>query len=231
MLQLFTSRTLSTDSTISVQQKNEENIEKFPCSYCKKIFLSKSAQQAHIKFVHKKMNLLFCPYQNCNRSYNNKYRLETHINKHKGLKLFKCEICHRSFTEQGTLNTHYVIHKDEKPYKCSICYYQSKTNSQMRHHYKFIHNDDKYYKCNYCDKKYSRKAELRHHINLHKNIIYQKNIHFFKPKIIIDDRNNEKYEINHNIINTNDNHKIKNIFKYDDNIKEINEILFGVFCY
>ena len=230
MLQLFTSRTLSTDSTISVQQKNEENIEKFPCSYCKKIFLSKSAQQAHIKFVHEKINLLFCPYPNCSRSYNNKYRLETHINKHKGLKLFQCEICHRSFTEQGTLNTHYVIHKDEKPYKCSICYYQSKTNSQMRHHYKFIHNDDNYYKCNFCDKKYNRKAELRHHMNLHKNIIYQKKMHFI-PKIIIDDRNIDNGDNISNIINTNDNYKVNKIFKYDDNIKEINEIYFGIFCF
>ena len=176
------------------------------------------------------MNLLFCPYQNCNRSYNNKYRLETHINKHKGLKLFQCEICHRSFTEQGTLNTHYVIHKDEKPFVCNICFYKSKTNSQMRHHYKFIHNDDKYYKCNFCDKKYNRKAELRHHMNLHKNIIYQKKMHFI-PKIIIDDRNIDNGDNISNIINTNDNYKVNKIFKYDDNIKEINEIYFGIFCF
>ena len=230
MLQQFTSRTLSTDSSLSAQKINEENIKKFPCSYCKKIFLSKSAQQAHIKFVHKKLNLLFCPYQNCLKSFNNKYRLETHINKHKGLKLFQCEICHRSFTEQGTLNTHYVIHKDEKPFVCNICFYKSKTNSQMRHHYKFIHNDDNYYKCNFCDKKYNRKAELRHHMNLHKNIIYQKKMHFI-PKIIIDDRNIDNCDNISNIINTNDNYKVNKIFKYDDNIKEINEIYFGIFCF
>ena len=230
MLQQFTSRTLSTDSSLSAQKINEENIKKFPCSYCKKIFLSKSAQQAHIKYVHKKLNLLFCPYQNCLKSFNNKYRLETHINKHKGLKLFQCEICHRSFTEQGTLNTHYVIHKDEKPFVCNICFYKSKTNSQMRHHYKFIHNDDNYYKCNFCDKKYNRKAELRHHMNLHKNIIYQKKMHFI-PKIIIDDRNIDNGDNISNIINTNDNYKVNKIFKYDDNIKEINEIYFGIFCF
>ena len=230
MLQQFTSRTLSTDSSLSAQKINEENIKKFPCSFCKKIFLSKSAQQAHIKYVHKKLNLLFCPYQNCLKSFNNKYRLETHINKHKGLKLFQCEICHRSFTEQGTLNTHYVIHKDEKPFVCNICFYKSKTNSQMRHHYKFIHNDDNYYKCNFCDKKYNRKAELRHHMNLHKNIIYQKKMHFI-PKIIIDDRNIDNCDNISNIINTNDNYKVNKIFKYDDNIKEINEIYFGIFCF
>ena len=226
---LFKIRTLSTDSSITNDQhfkinkidnnSNSENFEKFPCSLCKKFFLSKSAQQAHIKFVHQKINLLYCPYLNCKKSFNNKYRLEIHINKHKGLKLFKCKICNRQFTEQGTLIRHYVTHNEEKPFMCNICFYKSKTNSQMRHHYKFIHNDEKYYKCKFCDKKYCKKAELKHHLNLHEKILIDKEKHYFKPKIIIDD------------CNKNDNFSSNNLKYNDSNMKIVNEIVFGVFYY
>ena len=49
--------------------------------------------------------------------------------------------------------------------------------------------------------------------------------------VIIDDRNIDNGDNISNIINTNDNYKVNKIFKYDDNIKEINEIYFGIFCF
>ena len=83
----------------------KNNIQKITCSICSKNFLSKSALKAHTQFIHQDNHILNCPYKNCKKLFNNRYRLDIHIMTHKGIKPFKCSLCGKAFSEQGTLNS------------------------------------------------------------------------------------------------------------------------------
>ena len=196
-----------TNKNESIEYLIEERIKKYVCKICSKKFLSISAIRAHIKYFHYKINRLICPYNNCKKTFINNYRLKTHLNIHKGIKSFVCNICNKKFTENGTLLTHYVTHSNIKPFKCDICEYQFKTVPQLKNHYKNSHHIINFYKCVFCNKNFKLKAEYKHHLKLH-------NKKFFKST----------NEINETIKNT----KKNNIFK---NLIIMNEISFGIFLY
>jgi uncharacterized Zn-finger protein len=154
----------------SKNTNNEKNIiKKYICNICNKQFLSISALKLHQRFVHEHQLIFTCTYNGCGKIFRNKYRLETHLRKHQGIKLFKCEICEKSFSENGTLLTHYVIHSNYKPFSCEFCSYKCKTNPQLKHHYLKEHNESYFYKCFICKIKYKKKAELKHHMLIHNN--------------------------------------------------------------
>jgi len=151
----------------------EEKITKFLCKICFKKFLSISAIRAHIKFFHYKLNVFICPYKTCKKTFINKYRLKTHINIHRGIKTFECNICKKKFTENGNLLTHYVTHSNIKPYKCDLCENQFKTVPQLKNHYKNIHYILNFYKCIFCYKTFRLKAEYKHHLKIHNKQIFK----------------------------------------------------------
>jgi len=194
-----------TSKNETIEYLTEEKIKKYICKICSKRFLSISAIRAHIKFFHYKLNRYVCPYKNCKKTFINNYRLKTHINIHKGIKSFACNICNKKFTENGTLLTHYVTHSNIKPYKCDICENQFKTVPQLKNHYKNIHHIINFYKCIFCNKNFKLKAEYKHHLQLHNKKIFK--------------------SINKSVKNSNKNNKFFN------NLKIIKEISYGIYIY
>ena len=204
-------KNLSTnDENISIKKNsfpNNSSIIKYNCNFCNKQFLSLCAQRAHIKYIHEKKNVFYCSYPNCNKLFRTKYRLETHIKTHEGIKSFKCEICDKSFTESGTLLTHYVIHSNYKPFSCEYCAYKCKTNPQLKYHYLKHHYVTNFYKCSKCGIRFKKKAELKHHFFIQQdelNIEYieklTQNIETeFQKKIQNNNNNNEIKEISNEI--------------------------------
>ena len=142
-------------------------IKKITCDICNKNFLSKSALKAHVKFIHQDNHILHCPYKNCKKLFNNRYRLDIHIMTHKGIKPFKCSLCGKSFSEQGTLNSHLATHSSDKPFHCELYSYKCKTNPQLKNHYRKGHNQFDYYKCSECNMKFDKKSDLKHHVKEH----------------------------------------------------------------
>ena len=184
-----------TNKNEAIEYLTEERIKKYACKICSKKFLSISAIRAHIKYFHYKINRLKCPYNNCKKTFINNYRLKTHLNIHKGIKSFVCNICNKKFTENGTLLTHYVTHSNIKPFECDICENKFKTVPQLKNHYKNSHNIINFYKCIFCSKNFKLKAEYKHHLKLHNKKIFKsidvtnkkpkRNSNVFKNLIII----------------------------------------------
>ena len=174
---------------------NETNlIKKYYCNLCSKQFLSISALKLHKRFIHEHRLFFACTYKDCGKIFRNKYRLETHLRKHQGIKLYKCEICEKSFSENGTLLTHYVIHSNYKPFSCEFCSYKCKTNPQLKHHYLKEHNESNFYKCFICKFKFKKKAELKHHLFFHNK---QNNVDEFNVKNI-ETEFQKQFQINNN---------------------------------
>ena len=208
----------------------KNNIQKITCSICSKNFLSKSALKAHTQFIHQDNHILNCPYKNCKKLFNNRYRLDIHIMTHKGIKPFKCSLCGKAFSEQGTLNSHSATHSSNKPFQCEHCSYKCKTNPQLKNHYRKEHNQFDYYKCSECNLKFNKKSDLKHHLKEHEFDNLNKILNNTQSFININNINNNFI----NLYNHSDPLKLEHVIfnkkEWKQKLKVIKEISFGFFA-
>ena len=92
----------STYSTITVLEE-PSRLKEFGCSYCDKMFLSKS----HVR-QHERIHTGERPYKcdKCEMAFNQRGTLNTHYRIHTGERPFKCEFCDKSFISRAPLNYH-----------------------------------------------------------------------------------------------------------------------------
>jgi uncharacterized Zn-finger protein len=63
-----------------------------------------------------------CPYEHCNKSFNKKANLKSHMQTHSGARPYACSHCSMAFTRKHDLKRHLIsIHSILKPYKCIFC--------------------------------------------------------------------------------------------------------------
>ncbi|XP_041968388.1 zinc finger protein 337-like isoform X10 [Aricia agestis] len=86
------------------------------CTFCTKIFVTKSLCNNHIKSVHKKERKHEC--STCHSVFYTKYDALRHKVTHTGDKNFLCSVCNNSFSTKGSLRRH--IHRTHNGSKVCI---------------------------------------------------------------------------------------------------------------
>ncbi|KAF4491839.1 Zinc-responsive transcriptional regulator ZAP1 [Colletotrichum fructicola Nara gc5] len=111
-----------------------------------------------------------CLWSTCPRdtTFNQKSKLERHMQTHTGYKPVKCEVCHAALSAKQSLAQHMRIHTGEKPWKCNFpdCTQSFKQQSALTMH-KRTHTGEKPLSCEICGKKFGESSNLSKHRKTH----------------------------------------------------------------
>ena len=137
------------------------------CDTCGKSFHCKSSLSAHKSRTHSVLQMrVVCPI--CDRTFNNKWGMKSHMRCHTGEKPHACHVCGTSFSQPSALQDHLRIHTNSKPYSCHACGKKFVTVSQVKTHEK-SHSSEKPYSCRVCDKSFRLPHHFRAHEKTHEN--------------------------------------------------------------
>ena len=94
------------------------------CTSCGKTFSKKAHLQVHQSRLHEHGSSEYnhpCPFENCNKTFYQKQRLQDHINYHTGTKPFSCAHCLREFHGMYLKNKHEKTCMADTKVMCNIC--------------------------------------------------------------------------------------------------------------
>eukprot|EP00795_Rhopilema_esculentum_P013127 gene13127-3917_t len=138
------------------------------CKVCTEVFLKKNDLRQHM-FQHNGHFKFKCPVENCERSFNEVYKLKSHIESH--LKTVQCQEdgCNIIFTTNRELENHKRKVHQPKTYKCRIDKCNkvfasaSERDIHVKNHGRFI--------CSFpgCSQQFSRKSYMDVHTRSHTN--------------------------------------------------------------
>jgi KRAB domain-containing zinc finger protein len=107
-----------------------------------------------------------CFHADCKKSFPTYMQLVTHLSRHRGSKLFNCDICTKKFSSQRNLRLHELDHADEPlPYKCFVpnCGRSFKTVEAFQYHTRSAHTKVSPFVCKQCGRSMSTKQKLQKH--------------------------------------------------------------------
>lgn len=89
-----------------------------------------------------------------------------------GYRPFRCEVsdCNKTFNEKGNLRTHMRSHSGLKPYKCLEigCNASFKFSTNLKYHLRTHNKNNKNFYCIYCPQTFTRYISLQSHLKIHK---------------------------------------------------------------
>ncbi|XP_062542176.1 zinc finger protein 845-like [Armigeres subalbatus] len=110
----------------------------------------------------------------CGVVLKNKYSLNVHIRRHKGLTKYPCEYCSSSFYTSQEYKLHLgLVHVASEMAKCGICGLEFKNVTCLKRHLK-SHSEVRNYQCPYCEKAFKTNMHLhRHKETIHLNVRFK----------------------------------------------------------
>lgn len=141
----------------------EEKIGEFICDICDKIFDTKHRIRIHLRRHSQSKALCNACGKWLSRNNLNKHYRAIHLNEKK----HECPICHHRFTSSFRLKDHVNSHKGIRAYACEICPNQFFTSSAAKRHMATVHTNEKRFACSICDKAFNRKTNLKAHMFAH----------------------------------------------------------------
>lgn len=144
---------------------SQNKLKVYKCSQCDARFRKSEKLTLHLLTEnHNKICI------HCNKTFASDKRLRLHLQIHRTLKPFQCNICNSSFHMKKYLSTHMLKHGNRQ-FKCSVCKYTFKRQDLLQRHMK-LHQAKKMLKCPFkdaldCKKEFSRTDKLKSHIKSH----------------------------------------------------------------
>uniref|UniRef100_A0A0K2UF76 C2H2-type domain-containing protein n=1 Tax=Lepeophtheirus salmonis TaxID=72036 RepID=A0A0K2UF76_LEPSM len=111
--------------------QEQPRVKRFMCDKCHKCFISNSALQGHIKFVH--YGIRDFPCRLCGKAFGTtnmrrKHERLTHDpnikHRNPGAKFdIPCDICHKMFGRKATMERHKLfVHEERRDFNCELCH-------------------------------------------------------------------------------------------------------------
>jgi KRAB domain-containing zinc finger protein len=172
-----------------------ESRQKYPCSSCKSVFLSKSAMKNHEQIFHSqiieehpcdcgkvfesKIKLYqhrtvvhmkgHYPCQSCGKVYTQKNVLQKHILRNHTTKV-PCEVCGKMFAPGMFMKKHLKSH-GPKQHKCTIdrCGKEFHSKTALAYHVDSQHKPVENVKCPSCDASFTSTRNLNRHVTRQHN--------------------------------------------------------------
>ena len=160
------------------------------CEVCRKVVLDHSKNHhsfeihselcqicRHIKMITKSSMALTCPV--CKKKFENKYRVEDHIDTHCQDNKYSCDQCSKKFPTNFVKQRHIdIIHGDEKTeFFCDLCESKFTLECNLKRHKENCHSEETVdYICFICESKFKRSDNLYQHSREVHNINDRKQI-------------------------------------------------------
>ncbi|KAL1376479.1 hypothetical protein pipiens_004392 [Culex pipiens pipiens] len=139
-------------------------LEVIRCENCDRLFDSKGALMGHLNFcrpgstpMNNDQLFYSCPI--CSVSFTRKPRLEAHLNKHNGIKAFKCGKCGQDFFNLKPKNKH---EKNCNVHRCKTCKVEYSSSQELVDHVKEAHAQGKL-TCETCGAQFLRNFNFMRH--------------------------------------------------------------------
>lgn len=148
--------------------KRHSDKREFQCPQCPQSFVFLRELELH-KSSHLNERKFSCPYEGCQKRFNNVLLLNVHNKRHFGWeKRFQCDYCDKRFLSKFVLKRHILIHTKQKPHACRYCNVAFTQKNELVKHLR-IHVGDNIYMCEFegCTAGFRLKIELKQHYAVH----------------------------------------------------------------
>ncbi|KAH7957065.1 hypothetical protein HPB52_015047 [Rhipicephalus sanguineus] len=135
-----------------------------PCSAACDKVFNRRSQLRTHLFAHAGEKRYAC--EMCGRKYREKHNLVIHSRTHTGERPFECSSCPAAFTSSGDRKKHMLTHTGERPHECNVCGKRFSTKSNLASH-ALTHSGKKAFACHACGRKFSHSHTLRRHARTH----------------------------------------------------------------
>lgn len=155
------------ESSLAIHMRCHEGVGDKP--HCCHLCPATYADKHHLK-SHLQRHWGIKPWKCSDCSYESftKQVLEIHIrHRHSGERPFKCDLCDMAFASQSSFMVHRRIHTGEKPYACRLCPATFRDCGAMRNHFLTTHSTARPHTCEHCGKSFALAVELRRHVRMH----------------------------------------------------------------